>query len=180
MIAGERNQNIIVAGMIIAALVSSMFLVSNAMYYSGSYALAGGLQITMDVPVVGNIDVGNDSVFPNVALSFNLEAHSPFEGNVRITFMGAQVTLNDDLLSYTAFARVVPFDQQPVHPGYNRTVVLSRTTDTSQDRQTIIDAYNLGIWNWTVVFRYSFIVFDEPGTISTSYREFHTTEVVIP
>jgi hypothetical protein len=177
MIASDRTQNIIVGGMIIVALVSSGFLVGNSMYYSGSYALAAGLQVTMNDPVVSNIDVGNESVSPVVSISFQLQARSPFEGDVRITFMGAQVTLNGDLLSYTPFAWVVPFNEQPVDPDYNRTVAFTR--NTGDDRPTIIDAYNSGLWNWTVVFRYSFIVFNEPGSISWTYRDFNTTSVVI-
>lgn len=182
MIASDRSQNIIVATMIIAALVSSVFLINNAMFYSGSYALVGGMQVEMLTPAVSNIDVANESVSPRVSISFNLHATSPFDGNMRITFVGAQVTLNGDLLSYMQFAKVVPVDQQSVHPGYNATFELAQSPgpDELEDRDTIISAYNMSYWNWTVMFRYSYIVFDEPGSISWVYIPFQMVAVVLP
>ena len=116
MIASDKNQNIIVATMIIAAIVSSVFLVNNAMFYSGSYALAGRMEVDMLTPVVTNIDVANESVRPRVSISFNMQSTSPFDGNMRITFVGAQVTLNGDLLSYLQFAKVPSIDDQSVKP----------------------------------------------------------------
>jgi hypothetical protein len=182
MISSDRTQNIIVAGMIVATIISSVFLVNNAMYYSGSYSLVGRLDVTMNAPVVANVDPTNESIFPSISLSFHLVSQSTLEGNVRITFIGADVRLNDDMLSYTPFAWTVPLAEQHLTPGYNRTVVLSRSTYTEEDaidRQTILTAYDLGVWNWTVVLRYSFIVFDEPGSISWVYIPFSTVDVVL-
>jgi hypothetical protein len=183
MIASDRTQNIIVAGMIVVTIMSSVFLVNNAMYYSGSYALVGRLDVTMDAPIVTNIDPTNESIFPSVTLSFHLVSQSTLEGNVRITFIGADVSLNDDSLSYTPFAKTIPLAEQHLTPSYNKTIVFSRSTYTEEDdldRQTILNAYNLGVWNWTVVLRYSFIVFDEPGSISWVYIPFSTVDVVLP
>ncbi len=182
MIASDKNQNIIVATMIIAAIVSSVFLVNNAMFYSGSYALAGRMEVDMLTPVVTNIDVANESVRPRVSISFNMHSTSPFDGNMRVTFVGAQVTLNGDLLSYLQFAKVPSIDDQSVHPGYNVTFELAQTPapDELEDRNAIIHAYNISYWNWTVVFRYSFIVFDEPGSITWVYTPFQMVAVVLP
>ncbi|MGQ4911146.1 MAG: hypothetical protein ACP6KW_03170 [Candidatus Thorarchaeota archaeon] len=177
MISSERTQNTIVAVMIIIALTSSVFLVSNAAYYTGSYSLAGGMQVTLVDITASNIDPANASVFPRLAFTFNLKTTSTMDGNVRITFMGAAVTLNDDILSYMPFARTVPLDEQPVHPGYDVNVTLSRTSSTEEDRATIIDAFQTDYWNWTIVFRYSFITFDEAGSIVWDYTVFRVLGV---
>ncbi|MCJ7817470.1 MAG: hypothetical protein MUP60_01350, partial [Candidatus Thorarchaeota archaeon] len=99
MIASERVQNAIIVSVIIVAVVSSTFLVSNSSYYGGSYSLAARMTVSLLDIQVSNIDHN-----PSVRLTFNLATSSQAEGNVRLTFMGAAVTLNDDLLSYLIFS----------------------------------------------------------------------------
>ena len=177
MISSERTQNIIVASMIIVTLVSSILLVSNASYYTGSYSLAGRMEVSLVDITAANIDPGNESVYPRLSFTFNLQTVSQMSGNVRITFMGAAVALNDDVLSYMPFAWVVPLDNQSVTPGYNMNVTLSRTSSTDDDRNTIVDAFQTDYWNWTVTFRYSFITFDEAGSIRWDYTTFRVLGV---
>jgi hypothetical protein len=178
MIASERTQNIIVVSVIIIALVSSGFLVSNAAYYGGSYSLAGRLNVSLLEVRVSRIDHTNESVNPGLRLTFNLATDSLTEGNVRITFLGAVVTLNNDSLSYTAFSYVPPIVDQYLYPEFNRNYSLSNSA-TSADRQAILDADTSGIWNWDIEFRYSFIVFDERGTITFRWFYFETTITTI-
>jgi hypothetical protein len=177
MIASERNQNIIVVTVIIVAIISSGLLVTNATYYGGSYSLAGRLDVQLLKVQVSNIDHENESILPSVSLSFNMYTSSQFEGNVRITFMGASVRLNDDLLSYLSFSYIPPVADQYLHPEFNRNYTMSDTVDpdATNDRQTILDADLSSTWNWDIQFRYSFIVFDQPGTIIFRYINFNTT-----
>ena len=179
MIASERTQNIIVVSVIIIAVVSSGFLVSNAAYYGGSYSLAGRLDVSLLEVRVSRIDHTNESVYPGLRLTFNLATDALTEGNVRITFMGAEVTLNNDSLSYTAFSRVPQVADQYLYPEFNRNYTLHNSATTSVDRQTILDADTSGIWNWDIEFRYSFIIFDEPGTITFRWFYFETTTTTI-
>ncbi len=178
MIASERTQNIIVVSVIIIALVSSGFLVSNAAYYGGSYSLAGRLNVSLLEVRVSKIDHTNESINPGLRLTFNLATDSLSEGNVRITFMGAEVTLNNDSLSYTAFLYVPPIVDQYLYPEFNRNYSLSNSA-TAADRQAILDADTSGTWNWDIEFRYSFIVFDERGTITFRWFNFETTITTI-
>ncbi|GAH12096.1 unnamed protein product, partial [marine sediment metagenome] len=78
------------------------------------------------------------------------------EGNVRITFMGAEVTLNNDSLSYTPFTSVPLVADQYLYPEFNRNYTLHNSATTSVDRQTILDADTEDNWNWDIEFRYSF------------------------
>jgi type 1 fimbria pilin len=178
MIASERTQNIIVVAVIVTAIISSGLLVSNAQYYGGSYSLAGRLNVTLLEIQVRNIDHTNESVDPQIRLSFKMNTSSQYEGNVRITFIGASVTLNDDLLSYTSFALTPSDSRQIVTPDYNETFTMSNTA-TSYDKTTILDADTTGVWNWDIVYRYSFIVFDERGTITWRYVYFESTQTTI-
>jgi hypothetical protein len=166
MIASERSQNIIVVATIIAALVSSVFLVGNVQYFGGSYALAAALDVEIVETVVSGIDVTNESVYPHLSFTFNFRSDANIEGNVRIMFMGAEVHLNDDLLSYTAFAYTLPESLQSVTPNYNQNFTLGKSTHTIWDRDTINDAYNSSTWHWEIQFRFRFITFDEPNTIT--------------
>ncbi|MHA1614371.1 MAG: hypothetical protein ACTSYJ_05960 [Candidatus Thorarchaeota archaeon] len=178
MIASERTQNIIVVSVIIIALVSSGFLVSNAAYYGGSYSLAGRLDVTLLEVRVSGIDHTNESVNPGLRLTFNLATDSLTEGNVRITFMGAEVTLNNDSLSYTTFSYTPPVVDQYLYPEFNRNYTMHNSA-TYSDRQAILDADSEDMWNWDIEFRYSFIVFDERGTITFRWFFFETTITTI-
>ena len=163
MISSERSQNVIIAIAIIATVVSSGFLVSNANYYTGSYELVGRLSVNIVKTQVSDIDPANESIIPRIVFTVNLRTTSATEGNVRVNFIGATVTLNGDLLSYTSFARNVPLAAQPLHPDYERNLTLSSNTDPSddEDRAAIIDAYQADTWQWFVSLRYSFYIFEE-------------------
>lgn len=178
MIASERTQNFIVVTVIITAIISSGFLVGNIQYYGASYSLAGGMNVTLLDIQVSNIDHTNESLNPVIRLFFNMNTSSQYEGNVRITFIGATVTLNDDLLSYASFAYTPPEASQYVTPDFNRTYTMANYA-ISHDKETVLDADSTGIWNWTIEFRYSFIVFDERGTISWRWVYFETTDTTI-
>lgn len=178
MISSERSQNIIVVFTIIAAVVSSGFLVSNVNYYTGSYALIGRMSVDIVTTRVSNIDPMNESVFPGIFLTVNMRTNAETEGNVRLKFLGADVTLNDDRLSYTTFAYTFPLNLQPVHPDYDRNITL-RSSTNSVDRQTVFDAYNADTWHWYITLRYSFFIFDEPGTISFRFLTFNYTGATI-
>lgn len=178
MISSERTQNVIVTVTIIAALVSSVFLVSNAQYYSASYALVGQMEVDLVEIIVTNIDYTNESVFPGIFIIFNLKSNATSEGNVRIEFIGAEVYLNDDILSYTPFAYTVPYDSQPLHPNYDRNFTLRRTTNTI-DRQTVHDANTTGTWNWSLTYRMRFTSFGESDSAARRYIEFEYSGVTL-
>ena len=184
MIASERTQNMIVVTVIIVAIISSGLLVGNATYYGGSYSLAGRLEVQLLEVKVSNVDHENASIYPTISLTFNLHTSSQYEGNVRITFMGASIRLNDDLLSYTPVSYIPPVPQQYLTPDFDRNYTLSNTADEGSgdlypDRQTIRDADTAGTWFWEIQYRYSFIVFDQPGTIIFRYFDFNTTVTTI-
>ncbi|MBN2228857.1 MAG: hypothetical protein JW779_04615 [Candidatus Thorarchaeota archaeon] len=179
MIASERIQNIILVVTIITAIISSGFLVGNAAYYGGSYALAGRLEVNLTDIHVSNVNPTNETLNPGVVLTFTLATSAETEGNVRITFMGAALTLNDDILSYMAFAYTPAVVNQYLYPSFNVSVSMSQTANEDADRHTIIDAYLADTWHWEIVFRYSFIIFDEPGSIMWRYIYFNTTQFTL-
>ncbi|MGY5871203.1 MAG: hypothetical protein RTV72_03070 [Candidatus Thorarchaeota archaeon] len=178
MIASERSQNIIVVSVILVAVVSSGFLVNNAVYFGGSYSLAGSLNVSLVEIAVSNIDHTNESINPYLNLTFNLASTSYSEGNVKITFMGAEVTLNDDLLSYTIFSHIPDVEDRSIYPDFNNDYTMGYEA-TASDRQAILDADTSGIWNWEIAFRYSFIVFDEDRTLLFRWLYFNTTVTTI-
>ncbi len=174
MISSDRTQNAIVVFTIIGALVSSVFLVSNAQYYTGSYALAGRLEVDLVKTTVSNIDPSNSSIFPSIRFVFNLHTDAATEGNVRLGFLGANVFLNDDQLSYTPFSYVVPYDHQQLYPLYNENFTLGQTA-VSSDRDTVLLANSTGQWHWEMTFRYYFTTFDVDGSITWRYLFFNWT-----
>jgi len=178
MIASERTQNMIVVTVILVAIVSSGLLVSNATYYGGSYSLAGRLEVNLLEVKVTNINHTAGSSDPSISLIFNLHTSSVFEGNVRITFMGASIRLNDDLLSYTPVAFIPQQADQYLTPEFDRNYTLSNVA-TTFDREAVLDADASETWSWEIQYRYSFIVFDQPGTIMFRYLDFNTTITTI-
>jgi len=178
MIASERTQNMIVVTVIMVAIVSSGFLVSNATYYGGSYSLAGRLEVNLLEVRVTNVNHTEGSSDPGISLRFNLHTSSVYEGNVRITFMGASLTLNDDLLSYTPVAFIPAQADQYLTPEFNRNYTLSNVA-ISFDREAILDADTEDSWFWEIEYRYSFIVFDQPGTIIFRYINFNATTTTV-
>jgi hypothetical protein len=162
MISSERAQNVIVTFVIIAAVVSSVLLVGNGQYYSGSYILAGRMEVALEELVVRDIDPGNSSIYPGISLTFNFRTDSPIEGDVRLTYIDAILWLNDDRLSYTVFNRYLNNDATRVlHPGYDRNFTLATRLNSNTDRDTVLDADGTDTWNWYIRLRYSFITFNE-------------------
>jgi hypothetical protein len=178
MIASERSQNIIVVTTIIVALISVGMIVSNSQYYGGTYALAGRLDVSLVGIRVSNIDYTNESINPVIRISFNFYTDSESEGNVRLRFIRADLTLNNDSLSLGAYAHTLPDAEQVLYPGYNKTFNL-HSEITGSDKTTVLDAYNSSTWNWDINCDYYFIVFDERGTITWRYLDFETTETTI-
>jgi hypothetical protein len=179
MISSERTQNFIVAVMIITAVISSGLVIGNAQYYGGSFVLAGELAVNLTDIHVSNVDPTNESITPSIALNFNMAIAAQAVGNVRITFIGATLWLNNDLLSLTSFAYTPPLQDQYLHSNFDRNIVMSQTVSPVSDRQTVIDAYQTSTWAWNITLRYSYIVFDEPNTIMWRWYYFYTTNFTL-
>ncbi|MFW9956485.1 MAG: hypothetical protein ACFFCT_00320 [Candidatus Odinarchaeota archaeon] len=179
MIASERPQNFIIIAMIITTVISSGFIIGNAQYYGGSYILAGQLEVNLVDIQVSNVNTTDETEDPSLVLSFNLAIPAQADGNVRITFFGATVWLNNDLLSLTSFSLTPALADQYLYSNFDRNIAMSQTASSTSDRQTIIDAYLTSSWTWNVTLRYSFIVFDEPNTIMWRWFEFYTTDFTL-
>lgn len=179
MIASERFQNIIIVLTISAAIIGSGFMVGNAYYYGGTYVLTERLDISLAAIHVSNADPGNSTGNPLVSLIFNMRVSAQAEGNVRVTFLGATLWLNNDILSLMAFASTPSLADQYLHSGYDRNVTMSQSAGPPDDNQAIWDAYNTSTWAWNVTLRYSMIVFDVAGTITWRFLDFYTTDFTL-
>lgn len=177
MISSERAQNIIVSFVIITAVVSSVLLIGNANYYSGSYVLAGRLEVSIVGTVVSDLAPANDSIYPVLAFTINFRTDSPTEGNVQLTAIYATVWLNDDLLSYTPLSRDLSNDaKRLLHPAYNSNFTLATRLNSITDRASILQADSSDTWNWYLRLRYEFITFDEPRSLTRIYLSFNWTD----
>lgn len=166
MISSERTQNVIVSFVIIVTLVSSIFLVSNAQYYTGSYVLAGKMEVTIEEIIVDDIDPGNESVYPALSFIINFRTDSPIEGNVRLMYIDTTVWLNDDILSLTVLQKYITnVADQELHPGYNSTFTLGNTINSNTDRTTILQADSVDTWHWYIKLMYGFITFDQEHSL---------------
>lgn len=179
MIASERSQNIIIALTIATAIIGSGFMVGNAYYYGGTYVLTERLDASLAAIHVSNVDLGNLSVRPLISLTFNMKTTAQVEGNARITFLGATLWLNNDLLSLMAFASTPSLANQYLRSGYNKNVTMSQSAGPPDDNQAIWDAYNTSTWAWNVTLRYSMIVFDVSNTITWRFLDFYTTDFIL-
>jgi len=176
MISSQRSQNVIVSLVIIVALVSSVFIVNNEQYYSGSYELVGKMQVSLVKTVVSDIDPTNESLYPSISFTLNFRTDASTEGNVRLLFIGAIVWLNDDSLTYTDFRRGVTANaDQLLHPGYDVNFTLARTINSDTDRTSILQADSTDTWNWYIRVSYDFITFDEPGSRTSRVLYFNST-----
>jgi hypothetical protein len=170
MISSERSQNIIISFVIIVALVSSVLLINNVNYYSGSYVLAERVDVNMVKIVVSDINPANESIYPHLSFTFNFRTDSPTKGNVRLSSIEAAVTLNDDPLSLTTFDKSLTNDpNQFLHPGYNANFTLGKTINSDPDRATVLLADNISTWNWYLRLRFNIIMFDEGQSLRTLY-----------
>jgi hypothetical protein len=180
MISSQRTQNVIVSFFIIIALVSSVFLVNNALYYSGSYELAGRMEVSLVKTVVSDIDPTNESLDPRLVFTLNFRTEASREGNVRLIVIGLTAWLNDDSLSYSYFQRgVTASSDQLLHPGYNVNFTLARTIDSDADRNTILQADNTDTWNWYVRVSYDFITFDDSRSRTSRILYLNSTGSII-
>ena len=179
MIASERSQNVIVTLVIIVALVSSAFLVSNASYYGGSYILAETLEVDLVETKVSGINHENESVYPRLSFTFNFRTNTRLAGNVRVKFLGLVVSLNNDALTYTQFTQLVPEEFEQLHPDYNRNFTLGRTTSDTEDRNTVLHADNTSSWNWFLTFRFYYITFDISESITWRFIDYNYTDSTI-
>ena len=179
MIASERSQNIIIVLTISVAIIGSGFMVGNASFYGGTYALTERLEVSLANIYVGNIDPGNLSTRPLISLVFNMRITLQVEGNARITFLGATVWLNDDLLSLMAFASTPSLADQYLHSDYNKNVTMTQSAGPPDDNQAVWDAYTSSTWAWNVTLRYSMIVFDVADTIKWCYVDYYTTNFTL-
>lgn len=181
MISSERTQDAIVAITIIATIISSMYLVNNAVYYTGTYTLIGRLNVTFEELIISNLDPLDNESYPHLQFRFNMATESNYEGNVRITYMRFIPSLNDDQLSYTQFWLNLPRNEQYLTPDFNRALLFDQTAfdELGIDRQAILDAYDSGVWFWQVEFGFSYIFFDDATTIQWSFLDFNITEVTI-
>ncbi|MFX1606635.1 MAG: hypothetical protein ACFFDD_12100 [Promethearchaeota archaeon] len=180
MISSERAQNVIVSFVIIAAVVSSVLLISNGQYYSGSYLLAGRMEVSLEELVVSDIDPENASIYPVISMTFNFHTDSPIEGDVRLTYIEAALWLNNDRLSYTVFNGYLNNDATRVlHPGYDRNFTLATRLNSNTDRNSVFDADGNDTWNWYIRFGYSFITFNEARSSVTRTLYFNWTATTI-
>ena len=175
MITNERSQNVIVTFVIIVALVSSVFLVSNAQYYGGSYILAETLEVDVVQTSVSGINHENESIYPRLSFTLNFQTDTQLSGNVQIKFIGIVVNLNNDALTYTTFTQIVPDEFQHLTPDYNRDFTLGRTTSITEDRNTVLHADNTTSWNWYLIVRYYYITFDIRESITWRFLHFNYT-----
>ncbi len=175
MIASERSQNVIVTLVIIVALVSSVFLVSNAQYYGGSYILAEKMEVDLLETKVSKIDHENESIYPSISFTFNFHIDARLTGNVRMKFLGLVVSLNNEALTYTTFTRIIPDELEQLYPDYDRNFTLAKTTYTTQDRNIILQADNASSWNWFLTLRYYYITFDIRESITWRFIDFNTS-----
>ena len=173
MITSERSQNVIVTLVIIVALVSSVFLVSNAQYYGGSYVLAETLEVDLLETKVSGINHENESINPMISFTFNFRTNTRLTGNVRVKFMRVVASLNNEPLTYTPFTQVIPDEIEQLYPDYNRNFTLGRTTN--EDRNIVLRADNSSSWNWYLIFSYYYITFDIAESITWRFIEFNYT-----
>ena len=173
MITSERSQNVIVTLVIIVALVSSVFLVSNAQYYGGSYILAETLEVDLVETKVSGINHENESINPMISFTFNFQTNTRLTGNVRVKFIGLVVSLNNEAFSYTTFTQIIPEELEQLYPDYDRNFTLGRTT--REDRDIVLRADNASSWNWFLTFRYYYITFDISESITWRFLDFNYT-----
>lgn len=157
MIERDKPQNIIIAAMIVIAVISSVYLYSNASYYSGSYVIINELHIDLiDVQV---LNYENMSLNPALRMVFNVKAPDVATGSATLTYLRAVVYLNNESLSYTEFRLSIPPEKQAIIPGYNENFTIGSTITVDEDKAIIYDAAANDNWIFKIELTYFYHIF---------------------
>jgi len=159
MIESERNQNVIAATVLILGIISTGIIFVNVDYYSGSYALAGYVQVELEDIRVTNLDPDNETLIPGLFLKLNLKTGEQADGDVTLNTLVAFIRLNRQLIQYAAFRMNIPIDLRVLYPGYDQNFTLSSSLTDDHDQELLLDAYNNVNWTWSITIRYWYSVF---------------------
>lgn len=158
MIESTKSQNIIVLSTIIIGLISGAYLTSSTSYYSGSYAIARYMTVSLEDVQIANLDPSNDSINPSLLMVFNLKAPELTTGQVTLTYLSAVVHLDQDLIMYETFQKYV---QPPeiVTAGYNKNFTLGSTVFELYDKHILYNASLSGNWTFNITFNLNYFIF---------------------
>jgi hypothetical protein len=159
MIKSDKTQSIIIATTLVLGIISAGLIVSNASYYSGSYAMVHHLDVSLYNIRVTNLDPSNESIIPGLYLRFNFRASDDIDGSAALNFAFAYVFLNYQAIQYAAFRSAFPVEHREIFPGYSYNLTLSRSILEDADKQLLYDAYTQSNWTWSVTLSYWFSVF---------------------
>ncbi|NHJ13292.1 MAG: hypothetical protein EAX95_06420 [Candidatus Thorarchaeota archaeon] len=160
MIESERNQNIIIAAAIIMGIISSGIIVVNAGYYSGSYALAHYVEVSLLDVRLDNYDPSNESLTPALYVTLNFKSTSEASGTAAITSFNVLIWLNRQFIQYPVFTRYIPIDRRELNPAYDHNYTASSSILEEHDLDILFDAYSNSNWTWGISVRYFYYVFE--------------------
>ena len=159
MISNDKPQNVIIVMTIIIALMSSISLMSSASYYGGSIVLAQNIDVSLVAVNVVNPEPSNETN-PSLSFVFNFRALQTANGEATLVFMQAEIYLNQQKFNYSSFSRNFPSADNTVVPGFNMNFSLGATIREPIDAQIIYDAFATDTWTFSIVFHFSYHVFD--------------------
>jgi hypothetical protein len=151
--------------MIVIGLMSGASLISNTSYYTGSNTIARYLAVRLEDVQIANLDPSNISINPSLVMIFNVKAPDPTNGQMTLTHLSASVYLNQELLAYETFQKVVPASDRMITAGYNRNYTVGSTILELLDKEHLYNASLSGNWTFNVALTLSYYLF-QGGTLS--------------
>ena len=159
MISNDKPQNVVIVMTIIVALISSISLMSSASFYGGSIVMVQNLEVDLVAVNVVNPEPSNETN-PSLSFVFNFRAPQTANGEATLVFMQAEIYLNLQKFLYSSFSRNFPSTDNTVVPGFNMNFSLGSTIREPIDAQIIYDAFANDTWTFSIVFHFSYHVFN--------------------
>ncbi len=177
MISDTKPQNIILALAIIVGVLSGVSITNTAGYYTGTVYLVENMDVDFQGVRLSNFDPTNRSVIPVMRLDFRFYCNATQNGSVVLTTIGAEVHVNEDLLSYTSFYKA-QVDNKELYAGYNQSHSLIARLEEEVDRDAVFDAYESGTWQISIVFRFFYVMFNSASD-AFDMKVYNTAQVII-
>ena len=159
MISDPKIQHSIIGFMVILGIISAFSITSSTSYYTGTVYMVRYLDVSLEELRINGMDFDNKSKPFSITLIFNFKIPDVPNGSVRLTTLGAAVSLNLDQLSYTSFFKILNVEDGILYPNFNRNYSITGVLDEQIDRFAIYNASVLGNWNFSLTFRYFYRTF---------------------
>ena len=176
MISSPKVQHSIIGFMIVLGVISAFSIASSTSYYTGSIYMIRYLDVNLEELRISGMDINNKTKPFSITMIFNIKIPDVPNGNVRLGTLSAVLSLNNDLLSYASFSKLLNVEDGTLYPNFNKNYSLRGFLDDQIDRFAIYNASADNNWNFAIEFRYFYWTFGSRNDVPVVFV-FNTSDV---